>query len=119
MSSTKTCSNLSPFPFGMTSGTGSLVNNIPMICGGNNGQVSSKTCYYHDRASNAWILIGNMEKARSHAGSAPLNGALWVSGGYGSPYSTTEIVHLNGTIIAGPPLPGKEVQILYPVCAPL
>ena len=95
----------------MHCGGGGLLDDTPVICGGfgycNIGYVSA--CYYHNKSNNVWTLLGNMNRARSEFGFAPLNGGFWVTGG-NAPHltNTTEIIHLNGTISFGTPLPAAQ-----------
>ena len=90
-------------------GGGGLLNDTPVICGGYyTGKVYNyeSACYYHNKITNAWKLLGNMHNARSEFGFAQLNGGFWVTGGHAPSLTTsTEIIHLNGTISLDKPLP--------------
>ena len=53
----------------------------PVICG---GTVSDRVdpCYKHDRTTNTWSLLGNLNRPRGFHAAAPLLGGsvLWVTG---------------------------------------
>jgi len=102
-----TCS-LPPVPKAFWGGTGGVVDNSIILCGGlNDGPLS--TCHIFDNESKSWKTT-NMVSRRYNTASAPLNGALWVSGGYdgnGEESSTSEFIYPNGTVIPGPSLPSK------------
>ena len=89
-------------------GGGGVLNDTPVICGGYSYSkyAYESACYYHNKITNVWMLLGNLNKARSEFGFAPLDGGFWVTGGHApSLTTTTEIIHLNGTISMGTPLP--------------
>ena len=111
--SVETCSGLAPYPISTYLATGGILDKTPVLCGGvvsNHTGVSSK-CYYHDRDSNSWILIGNMNTVRFDAASIVTDSKLWVMGGtynarYPSLLDTTEFIDMKngGEITSGPPL---------------
>jgi hypothetical protein len=115
---TSLCANLPPYPYALRLSTGHVVDSVPIIAGGYNGVYISYV-HKHDRETNSWISLGNMAKPRGQFASVPLNGALWVLGGYiknnGAPPSSmtksTEMIFPNGTIIGGPDLPAPRARL--------
>ena len=106
---------LPPLPKGLYTGTGGVVDDTIIICGGyvttdnapNEGWTD--TCQIFDNESYSWKLT-EMTSTRTGAASAPLNGALWVTGGRpgqapGNSVDTTEFVYPNGMVTPGPKLP--------------
>ena len=66
---------------------GGLVDNTPVICGGTvsdgvGGYPRVDPCYKHDRTTNTWSLLGNLNRPRGFHAAAPLLGGsvLWVTG---------------------------------------
>ena len=107
---TSLCPNLPPYPYALRLSTGHVVNSVPIIAGGYNSGYKSYV-HKHDIETNSWISLGNMVKPRNQFASVPLNGALWVLGGYttgGSMEKSTEMIFPNGTIVGGPDLPAPR-----------
>jgi len=105
-----TCS-LPPVPKAFGYGTGGVIGNAIILCGGYNYEERElSTCHIFDNNSKSWKTT-NMSSKRSNVASAPLNGALWISGGHdghgSNRLSTSELVYENGTIGPGPTLPSK------------
>ena len=115
---------LPPLPKGLYSGTGGVVDDTIIICGGfvttdnapNEGWTD--TCQIFDNESYSWKLT-EMTYTRTGAASATLDGALWVTGGgtggritttaySGYSSDTTEFVYPNGTVKPGPQLPSHK-----------
>ena len=116
--SAEKCSSLAPFPSSTRFATGGLVDKTPVLCGGRVDNRATSKCYYHDRNSNSWMVIGNMSTVRDGAASIVINSKLWVMGGSASDgsggYPThTEFIDMKngGEIISGPPL--KEWRSHY------
>ena len=108
---TSLCVNLPPYPYALRLSTGHVVDSVPIIAGGYNGGYKSYV-HKHDRETNSWISLGNMAKPRNQFASVPLNGALWVLGGYIDPMTkSTELIFPNGTIIGGPDLPAPRARL--------
>ena len=113
---TSLCVNLPPYPYALRLSTGHVVDSVPIIAGGYNGGYKSYV-HKHDRETNSWISLGNMAKPRNQFASVPLNGALWVLGGYTPTDSymtwtkSTELIFPNGTIIGGPDLPAPRARL--------
>ena len=109
---TSLCPNLSPYPYGLRLSTGHVVDSVPIIAGGWNSNSGYKSYVHkHDRETNSWISLGNMAKPRGQFASVPLNGALWVLGGYMDPMTkSTELIFPNGTIVGGPDLPAPRAR---------
>ena len=107
------CPNLSPYPYALRLSTGHVVDSIPIIAGGYNYGDYESYVHKHDRETNSWISLGNMAKSRGQFASVPLNGALWVLGGYtgGHMDKSTELIFPNGTIVEGPDLPAPRARL--------
>jgi len=107
LNESNTCS-LPPVPKAFSYGTGGVVDNSIILCGGQNGEERLSTCHIFDNESKTWKTT-NMSSRRNYPASAPLNGALWVSGGNdeNGRLSTSELIYPNGTIRTGPSLPSK------------
>ena len=97
---------LPPLPKGLYRGTGGVVDDTIIICGGyvtgKNAQLFSNegwtdTCQIFDNESYSWKLT-EMTYTRTGAASAPLSGALWVTAYSGDSGDTTEFVYPNGTV---------------------
>ena len=84
---TSLCPNLPPYPYALRLSTGHVVDSVPIIAGGFNYNTGGYKSYVHkyDIETNSWISLGNMVKPRNQFTSVPLNGALWVLGGYTEP----------------------------------
>ena len=101
---------LPPLPKGLYNGAGGVVDDTIIICGGyvtTDNEGWTRTCQIFDNESYSWKLT-EMTYTRTGAATAPLNGALWVTGGrtaYGNSVDTTEFVYPNGTVTPGPKLP--------------
>ena len=103
-----TCS-LPPVPKAFNGGTGGVVDNSIILCGGYNDEEPLSTCHIFDNESKSWNTT-NMSSRRYAPASAPLNGALWVSGGHngnGDTLSSSELIYQNGTVRPGPLLPSQ------------
>ena len=114
---TSLCPNLPPYPYALRHSTGHVVDSVPIIAGGySNAILVIYQSYVHkyDIETNSWISLGNMVKPRNQFTSVPLNGALWVLGGWtGPPYTaekSTEFIFPNGTIVGGPDLPAPRAR---------
>ena len=101
---------LPPLPKGLYRGTGGVVDDTIIICGGyvtGKNEGWTDTCQIFDNESYSWKLT-EMTYTRTRAASVSLNGALWVTGGrtaYSWDSDTTELVYPNGTVTPGPKLP--------------
>ena len=97
------CSDLAPYPIDPQRAGGGLLDNNPVLCGGNNFDTE---CYAYNKASNTWQLHANLVKGRHLFAAAIFKEALWVTGGYGGGrLDSTEIIATDGTVTAGPTLP--------------
>ena len=78
----------------MHHGGGGLLDGIPVICGGYGSSATAlqSECYFHNKTTNAWTLLGNMKNVRSEFGFTLLNGGLWVTGGYAPSLTTGYLV---------------------------
>ena len=114
VSSTKSCASLTPYPLKMGYATGGVLNGSSLLCGGYaHGQsyYRQSSCYIHQKSSNNWRLLTNMNSARYHHASAMTNGGLWITGGYSSSkLSSTEFVFSNGSTVNGPNLPSGRYE---------
>ena len=103
-----------PYPYALRLSTGHVVDSVPIIAGGYNYITGGYKSYVHkyDIETNSWISLGNMVKPRAIFTSVPLNGALWVLGGYtgSSKEKSTELIFPNGTIVGGPDLPAPRAR---------
>ena len=84
MISTDPCSDFPSNMLALHAATGKLVNDIPLICGGqensNFGTYGSE-CFKYDASLNEWRNVTVMGINRFRAASAILNGNLWITGG--------------------------------------
>ena len=110
--STASCSSLPSYPLSTSRSAGGILNNAPLICGGYASSTSTyhSECYIHDKNSNSWRLHANLKTKRYDSPIAPMNGGLWLTGGYdgASALSSTELVYPNGTVLYGPNLPAPR-----------
>ena len=115
MKSNNTCNNLQNYPIRIISASGGVIGGSPIICGGY-GKASGesryenrKECYVYDKSSQTWKLHAIMNKKRRFSSSVVINGALWVLGGkHRHTLDSTEYIHTNGTVVAGPNLPAPR-----------
>jgi len=109
MSSNKTCSNLSPYPFTTHLASGGVLYEVPIICGGyTNGKATDK-CYKYNISSQTWELLAKMTTPRTNWPIAVINGTLFAAGGYnGGSLSSTEYIYSDGTVAPGPNLPNSK-----------
>ena len=59
----------------------------------------------------SWNFLSNMATKRAESASVAINTSLFVTGGhYGpsGPMSSTEYIHKNGSVLAGPDLPSSR-----------
>ena len=84
--SSNSCPDLAQYPIQVENAVGGLVDDTPVICGGTVCWQGScprvDPCYKHDRTTNTWSLLGNLNRARGFHAAAPLLGGsvLWVTG---------------------------------------
>ena len=113
---TSLCPNLPPYPYALRHSTGHVVDSVPIIAGGYPSTILviyRPYVHKYDIETNSWISLGNMVRPRAIFTSVPLNGALWVLGGYttaGSMEKSTEMIFPNGTIVGGPDLPAPTAR---------
>ena len=109
---TSLCPNLPPYPYALRLSTGHVVDSVPIIAGGYSSSTYRSYVHKYDIETNSWISLGNMVKPRNQFTSVPLNGALWVLGGYTgfSMEKSTELIFPNGTIVGGPDLPAPRAE---------
>ena len=110
---TKVCMEMPSYPSQMYTGTGRIVSDDIIICGGKPiGAKFQSSCYTFNVSSYSWVFLSDMMVERSQMTSAVLNGALWITGGYtsngGSEDASTELVYPNGTVLPGPTLPSAR-----------
>ena len=90
-SSATTCKNppnLPPAVYGAIGGLGHREK--PIICGGNQNNGFSKSCYTFE--NNEWISSPNMNSVRIYAAAAQLqNGSLFVTGGFNGEGQTNSV----------------------------
>ena len=109
------CDNLANFPIGLIHATGGLINQRPIICGGESDegfgvQISAK-CYCYKSEQKAWKECATMTTKRYLASSIVVNDSLlWITGGrsYDDKYidlDSTEFISTNGDVKLGTPLP--------------
>ena len=105
------CNNLPSFPKFNWNSAGMVLEGVPIIGGGISGG-STSSVYKYDLESNAWTLMGNLATTRHQHAVAPLNGGIWFLGGFGPGYqgkdTDTDLLFMNGTIMAGPDLDKKR-----------
>merc|ERR1711971_437368 len=93
-----------------------LIDDAPLICGGQKGHVRVSECYYHGIISNQWKLVGNTvyngNTGRGKGHGTAFNGKLWAIGGHGSQGARKDIdiVDLEG-ITTGPTLPYGDEHV--------
>ena len=111
---TSLCPNLPPYPYALRHSTGHVVDSVPIIAGGYPSTILviyRSYVHKYDIETNSWISLGNMVRPRAIFTSVPLNGALWVLGGYTSVMTkSTELIFPNGTIVGGPDLPAPRAR---------
>ena len=77
----KTC-RLPPLPKALVGATASLVEETIILCGGFIfGEGVTSDCQIFEKESSSWKMT-KMSRRRLIPASAPLSGALWVTGGY-------------------------------------
>ena len=96
----------------MSSGTGDLVNDNPMICGGRDTSSwrwrTHSECYQYNKVTDDWQFVAYMASQRFSSASSQVGNNLFVTGGSDqeiNPLRTTEFVNPNGTKSSGKPLP--------------
>ena len=102
----QTCT-MKDYPMHVYGATGAVINGSPLICGGD-GKI---VCFQYNKSSHEWTYLAKMNTPRVGSASSPVNNTrLFITGGRTSRWDihdidTTEFVHSNGTVTAGPPLP--------------
>ena len=78
-----------------------LLKQVPVICGGYSNFHYFDECY--KVTANKAVLLGKLSSKRKLAASVVINNyKLWITGGsFGNPLSSTEFIHLSGTISIG------------------
>ena len=89
---------------------GGLINNTPIICGGDRSRGSPSqqdSCYRFNENTNSWNLHCTMKSRRWGHAASVINDSLFISGGYdgSNKLASTEFVHADGTVTSGPNLP--------------
>ena len=76
---------IAPFPFAISQATGGLVNEKPIICGGED-LYRRNQCYRLQ--NNVWSFLGNMTISRSSSSAVvlPESNELFITGGYTGQY---------------------------------
>merc|ERR1712048_829000 len=81
-----------------------------ILCGGSiDGEGATSECQIFEKESSSWKMT-KMSRRRYGPASAPLSGALWVTGGFDendNGLSTSELIYPNGQVIPGPSLPSE------------
>lgn len=101
------------YPMKISDGSGDVIGDKPLVCGGEDSMPFSlrtqknrlSSCYLFD--GREWKFHTNLKTARSSSKGIALNDkTLWIVGGYGNSGSlaSTELVHLDKTVEAGPEL---------------
>ena len=112
--STVSCKSLPLYPQNIRLANGMMINDVPIIAGGDESSNQISEVYKLDYFGNSWVLLGNMAKKRNQFAVAELNGGVWAMGGFASGswnfQSSTEIIYTNGTILDGPDLPETRAR---------
>ena len=93
------CTKDASFPVKLVAATGGLINDTPLVCGGNdytNFKNPTSDCFVLDNSGTGWSKKGGLLEPRKNAGQnfVVINGKLILSGGYGSagPLTSIEMV---------------------------
>ena len=121
LTSSENCKSFSQYPLNVSFSGGAVVDGHPLICGGGYGgsngsdRKTVSECYMHDRSTDSWRFLNKLHTSRQFHAAVPFKDGLWVSGGMsfdtsstGAELTSTEFVHVNGSIRRGPNLPGRE-----------
>ena len=106
VSSSTSCGNLPSYPYSMYHAAGGVINNTPIICGGDRPSGSPRqqdSCYRFNENSNSWNLHCKMTSRRYYHAASVIQDALFITGG--NYMGSTEFIHANGTVTSGPNLP--------------
>jgi len=96
------------FPMELHGSTGQLVDDIPVLCGGENNGVLPKDCWKLDLTSGQWSQFATMAYSHFKTSSTVVDGKLLVIGGEekgGNKLTATEYIDLDGEVTPGPDLP--------------
>ena len=95
------CFDWVDYPIDIFRATGGLVGHIAVICGGRYVGNRHDECY--KVTQNKAVLLGKMTTNRFGAASVVMNNdILWITGGHNGSYlSSTDFLHLNGTVTEG------------------
>ena len=109
VSSSTSCGNLPSYPYSMYGAAGGVINNTPIICGGDipsGSPTQQDSCYRFNANSNSWNLHSTMKSRRYEHAATVINDSLFISGGSdGSNLASTEFIHADGSVTSGPNLP--------------
>ena len=113
MESNKACTTIANYPLKAIGTSSGLIDNKPLVCSGGTPDGRMPECYYHDKATDTWTHLLDMDPVKYKAGFIPLRGGLWIVGGQcancGSNSKTTTFVYMNGTEVEGPELPDRRM----------
>jgi len=95
------CDNLPEFPIKrLYGGTGGLLNEMPVICGGvndlNRDDVSDQ-CYFYDE-TGSWKPFSQLDRPRAGSLSVKLDDKLWIIGGQNSSSLSWRIKAINESV---------------------
>ena len=89
--------NLPDYPMEMSNGEGTMIGNIPLICGGQSGHWSNKTRVFYDQCyklqDKQWIKSESLRQARATAGALIFNKSFLVSGGVIGEHKTYSVMN--------------------------
>ena len=109
VSSSTSCANLPSYPYSIYGAAGGVINNTPIICGGNGRNDSPReqeSCYRFNENSNSWDYHSTLTARRYQYAASVIKDTLFISGGQDFfTLASTEFIHADGSVTSGPNLP--------------
>ena len=80
-SSSTGCGSLTEFPMGMYSGSGGLIANELIICGGYGSGSYQTACYKYSTSEHQWTIFAHLQTGRYRHATTPLDdNRMWITG---------------------------------------
>jgi len=112
LSSNQTCKTIARYPLRVLKAAGSMIDGLPLICGGYDTDLGRATddCYIYIPNIDRWNLHTRLPMTRRNHAAVTINDTIWISGGLSQvggykDYKSTLFVHRDGSVERGPDMP--------------
>jgi len=114
LSSNRPCKSIARYPLNVRQAGGSLINGLPLVCGGFNVDLDrvDSECFVYVPNIGSWRFHARLPEPRRNHAAVTINNTVWISGGMTGEYSgaykdykSTLFIHGDGKVERGPDLP--------------